>query len=204
MGLFNKMGGVTPTGSSRWFHEGSYLARVRRCQHFMSQQDKGNCVAIEVTILHIVLGYEAGRICWIDQSELPASNRVGEVCSTVLQLDRQKPAMANLKGFLLAASGLTEAQIIQSHAKENKLDPTDPRTADDAFDAFATRCTAGTGEALAGALVAIRANRIRTKAGTPFTRVVWEVPSAEVMAAYKAAPAPAAEAEAAPADGAAQ
>ena len=202
MGLFEKMGGVTPTGSSRWFNEGGYVARSRRCQHFLSQQGKGNCVAIEVSILGVTLAYEAGRICWIDQSELPASNRPGEVCSTVLQIDRQQPAMANLKGYLLAASRLTEAQIIQAYAEEHRLDPADPKTADKAWDAFATRCTSGSGELLAGSVVLVRANRIRTKSGTPFTRVVWEIPPPELLAKYENAADPMPPGAAAPAEGA--
>jgi hypothetical protein len=182
MGVFDKMGRTTPTGVSKWFNEGAYLCRVRRCQLFASQQGKGNCVAIEVSVLTVLLNYEAGRTCWIDGSTLPASNRPGEVCSTILQLDRQLPAIGNLKGFLLAATGLTEAQIIQAYAEQNDLDPADPKVADLAFSEFAERATSGSGEALAGQLVTCRANRIRTKGGTPFTRVVWETPSPEVLA----------------------
>jgi len=186
MSVFDNMHGETATGASRWFQEGDYVARVRRCQHFMSRQGKGNGVAIEVTILAATLSYEAGRVSWIDQSILPASNEPGEVCSTVLWLDRQQPAMGNLKGFLLAASGLSEDQVIRSHADANDLPLGDPETAKAAWIAFAERATSGNGDTMAGAVVCARATLIKTKAGTPFTRVVWETPKAEVLEQYAA------------------
>ncbi len=190
MSVFAEMAGETPTGASKYFNEGGYIGLVKRCQLFNSQQGKGRGVAIEITILDVPLKYEYGRTCWIDQSTLPASNLVGEVVSTVLWLDRQKPAMGNLKGFLLAASGLTEAQIIRMHADQHSLDVGNPATAVAAWIAFAERATGGTGETLAGTIVAARAQRINIKAtGGPFTRVVVDIPAPEVLAQFQQAPA---------------
>tara|TARA_R110000824_G_scaffold30668_18_gene100669 strand:- start:49 stop:597 length:549 start_codon:yes stop_codon:yes gene_type:complete len=182
------MSNETATGASRWFSEGEYLCRVRRAPFFVSQQGKGNCVAIEVTITKTIVGYEAGRACWITGEILGASNTPGEVCSTVLLLERQQPAMANLKGFLLGASGLTEAQIIQMHADQHGLNVGDPATAAKAWEAFAEKCTEGAGEILAGEFVTARVQRIKKKNGDPFTRCVWEVPKADLVTEH-AAPA---------------
>jgi len=187
MGVFGKMSTETATGASRWFSEGEYLCRVRRAPFFQSQQGKGNCVAIEVTIVETVVAYEAGRACWINGEILGVSNAPGEVCSTVLLLERQQPAMANLKGFLLGASGLTEATIIQMHADQHSLSVGDPATAAKAWEAFAERCTDGEGTALAGSFVTARVQRIKKKNGEPFTRCVWEVPKAELVAKHQEA-----------------
>lgn len=187
MGVFGKMSEETPTGASRYFNEGEYICRVRRCQLFQSQQGKGNGVALEVTILEVLVHYEADRPCWIEAGKLlPASNNVGDVASTILWLDRQAPAMGNLKNFLLSTSGLSESQIIRSYADRNDLDVVHPDTAVKAWEEFCEQCTGGTGETLAGTIVNARAQMIKTKQQKPFTRVVWEAPQPDVVAKYSA------------------
>jgi hypothetical protein len=177
MGVFEKMGETEATAGANYFQEGEYMCRVRLARHFMSQQGKGNCVVIEVTILTVFLAYQEGRRSWIDGTKLRASNVAGEVCSQVLLLDRQQPAMGNLKAFLFAASGIDERQMIAAHAKDHNLDPADPTTTQKAWEAFTMRLVSGDGKMLAGQIVKARANLIRTKAGKPHTRVLWEFPT---------------------------
>lgn len=187
MGVFDTLSTEEATGASRYFAEGEYLCRVRRNPHFVSQQGKGNCVALETQIVETIAAFEEGRKCWINGEILGASNQPGEVCSTVLLLDRQQPALGNLKSYLLGASHLTERQIIESYAAQHELDVARPETAAKAWASFAEQCTGGGGEALKGQLVIARATRIKKKNGEPFTRVVWEVPKAEQLAKYAAA-----------------
>jgi len=152
----------------------------------MSAQGKGNLVVIETTVRQVIVERER-HLSWVWQLQgrevyNPASNRVNEVCGTVLLLDRQAPAMGSLKTFLLAASGLTEDQIIAQHAAANKCTPDVGK----AWEWFAGTTCGGAGEALTGQYVVARATEIKKKNGEPFTKVVWAAPDAEMLAALAA------------------
>jgi hypothetical protein len=204
MGVFDDMHAADATGAGRWFAEGGYLSRVRRCQHKISQQGKGNIVAIEVVILETLVDLPEHE-SWVNGKMLPASNQPGQVCFTALLLDRQLPAMGNLKSFLMAATCLTEDQIIQGHATsvDPPLDVTLLETRKAAWANFAKNCTGGTGEALAGLVVGCRAQEVKKKNGEPFTKVIWEQATAEQIALYTGgADAAAGEAADAAAEGA--
>jgi hypothetical protein len=193
MGVFDNMHESDPSGSGKWFAEGGYICRVRRCQFKVSQQSKGNMVLLEVTILEVPVHYDEHE-SWVQPGKMLAgSNKPGEVCFTALLLDRQPPAMGNLKGFLMGATRLSEDQIIQTYAEQHDppLDVANVDTRKAAWSTFADRCTSGTGEVLAGLIIGARATEIRKKDGSPFTKVAWEAVSDEVLARYMpAAPAP--------------
>lgn len=186
MGIFSSMATASPTGGSNYFAEGVYLGRVHLARMGESQQGKGTYVALEADILHTHVAYPAGRVCPINGQPRPASNTPGERCSNVVLL-RQQPAMANLKGFLLAATGLDEAQIVAAHADAHGLDPAAPATAAAAWEALCLRAFGGEGDMLRGRVVVARVTVTKTRAGTPFTRVVWERPDEAILGAAKAA-----------------
>jgi hypothetical protein len=114
-------------------------------------------VAIEASNLETLVEFPAGRVSDIDGSILAGSNRVGEVLSNVIMM-RNAPAASNVKGFLVAATGLAPDQVT-------------PAVAEKAFG--------GDGKALAGVKLIARASTIKTKAGKPFTKVLWERVEAE-------------------------
>ena len=154
MGIFDGLQDAQMPGGGRFFTDGVYLVDVILAKSGESQQGKGAYVAIEAKNVETLVEFPAGRISDIDGSVMPASCVAGETLSNVIMM-RTQPAASNIKGFLVAATGLTPDQITS---------------------AVAEKAFGGDGKALAGVRLIARAATIKTKAGRPFTKVTWERP----------------------------
>lgn len=185
MGVFDGMSDATETYNAVYFEEGDYIVRLKKARHFVSQNGKGNVVAIECVILRVLRAL-GPRASWIQPHvTLKPSNAEGTVASQILLLDQQKPALGNLKNLLKAVAGISEQEIIENglalyQAKHDRA-LTQQEIANSAaigWAAFAETATSEGGEAFAGRIARATCNMRKTRdKGNPFNAVVYSPPT---------------------------
>ncbi len=174
MGVFDDFDQAEASGGGNYVYEGVYIFRLV-AMALKQTRNKGQIVPIELHVLETLTSYPQGRICDIDgETELPESRKPGERCSSVLLLEKQEPALGNLKSAIKAFLNLDNMQIVQMYAEKEDLKVDDPKTVKAAWKFIAEWATGGEGKALAGAICVARARRIAKKNGEPFTKIVWE------------------------------
>jgi hypothetical protein len=192
MGIFDDFDEAEESGRGKWYAEGVYLVRLRKMPLINSKNGKGQVVPIETTILETKVPYPAGRKCQVDlarsvDTTLPASNLPGVVCADTLLLERQQPALGNLKSAIRAFTNMTDEQLIAQYAEGNGIAVDDPALPKKAWKAIGEQATGGEGTMLAGAIAVVRVDIIPKKNKEPFHRKKYEAASAEEWAKYVAA-----------------
>jgi hypothetical protein len=136
---------------------GHYLARIDRVKAGISQQDGGEFVAIEMTILDALPDGDIPVDKDFNLLSADAWHRPGENVSHLL-MAKHASFQANYKAFVGNVGGLPESTITKQH------------------------CEAVTEGLFEGLFVEVRARTVKTRRGNPFTVVGYsrEVPPEEI------------------------
>lgn len=142
--FFKGLGSATQGGAGNYVASGEYLTEVVSAVGTTSKDPKkkgARLVIIELRVVETLVSLPAG-------DGYAASNRPGEICSVVCNLDSLYPSMdlGRLKGFLGAVLG------------------DDAASDDDGWAAVAAKVLAPPGHALAGQRVVVSATRKTTQA----------------------------------------
>lgn len=158
MGMFDGIEKkVSSSNGGTYIRPGHYLARIDRVKAGTSQQDSGEFVAIEMTVLAAL---PDGEIPVDEDFNLLSSehwHRPGEAVSHLL-MAKHASFQGNFKAFVSNVGGLTDKAVT------------------------AEKCSMVTQGLFDGLLVEVRARTTKTRKGSPFTVVGYarEVPPAEV------------------------
>ena len=185
MGLYGKMGGATETGGGDYWNEGDYIARIIKHEQRDSNNSKGPFVVIECKIESVLRAVPAkpwGRNTDAATREItmPASNTKGAQVAQIVFFSHFS-AMANLKNFIVGASGMDEETIVSMHCQTSGIDAAragEEAVIGAAFEAMAERVYSGGGGTMfAGNLIYVRAVPIPKKNKDPFTKIFYSAPT---------------------------
>ena len=158
MGMFDNIEKTQASSNGgSYVRPGHYLARVDRVKAGVSQQDGGECVAIEMTVVETLQDGDIPVDSDFNLQTKDAWHRPGENVSHLL-MAKHASFQSNFKAFVANVGGIPEGDINQDHCQ---------------------KVTEGLFE---GLFVEVRARTVKTRRGTPFTVVGYsrEVPPAEI------------------------
>lgn len=159
---FGGLGGATQGGGGNWFTRGSYVVEILSIVAKVSAnpaKKSARMVIAEFRVVEVLTLFEAA------EGTLAASNKVGETCAVIVNLDGQYPSleMGKLKGILAAAFGQLSDDEIRDLAKSLGKDApegTDP------WAALAAGVTEPPGHVLAGTKIRVDGGVTTTRSGT--------------------------------------
>ena len=158
MGMFDNIEDAqTSSNGGSYVKPGHYLARIDRVKAGISQQDKKEFVAIEMTVLASLPDGDIPVDADFSLQTKDAWHRSGENVSHLL-MSKHASFQSNFKAFVANVGGIPEGDIQKSHCE---------KVTDGCFE---------------GLFVEVRARTIKTRAGNPFTVVGYsrEVPPSEI------------------------
>lgn len=159
MGMFDNIENTqSSSNGGSYVKPGHYIARVDRVKAGVSQQDGGEFVAIEMTVVETLPDGDIPVDGDFNLLSAEAWHRPGENVSHLL-MAKHASFQANFKAFVGNVGGLAESDIGKQH------------------------CEAVTNGLFEGLFVEVRARTVKTRRGSPFTVVGYsrEVPPEEVQ-----------------------